>query len=299
MARILDVSDQKYTEPFHIITPPLPRQYVSEDVIIQSGGYGSLWIRIMNSLDLKQILKLIEKGKPNARGAMYVCFKEKAVDADTLLRIKIQGFTFHHFHRETEEFVYYTWLAKGPDRVPAYATSIEGAGCIVLSPDEKNVLCVWENGKWQYPGGAVDPTEAAIETVRREVKEEVGLELDPSFPLLVGAGWNQPKSRDQRVNDHYTLFIGRAVTNEFRLDMQELHKAKWESVDALLAALADYDKATEKPSAPDQLAPSLLKWKDEPYALMLLRALFNYKHKRAFEVTPLKRSYPDPCFSFF
>ena len=30
--------------------------------------------------------------------------------------------------------------------VPAYATSIEGVGALVLSPDEKRVLLVWEYG---------------------------------------------------------------------------------------------------------------------------------------------------------
>ena len=40
--------------------------------------------------------------------------------------------------------------------VPCYATSIEGVGALVLSPDEKKVLLVWEYGNCKPLSGAVD-----------------------------------------------------------------------------------------------------------------------------------------------
>ncbi len=39
--------------------------------------------------------------------------------------------------------------------MPSYATSIEGGGMIVLSPDETKVLLVHELGRWVFPGGGI------------------------------------------------------------------------------------------------------------------------------------------------
>ena len=36
-----------------------------------------------------------------------------------------------------------------------------------------------ESGKWSLPGGVIDPGETPAEAVRREVREETGLEAEP------------------------------------------------------------------------------------------------------------------------
>ena len=57
--------------------------------------------------------------------------------------------------------------------VPCYATSIEGVGALVLSPDpEKKVLLVWEYATGSHSCGAVDQGESILEAAGREAGEE-------------------------------------------------------------------------------------------------------------------------------
>jgi hypothetical protein len=54
------------------------------------------------------------------------------------------------------EYMFYLWLDKAlQNPVPVYATAIEGVVCLLLSPDEKKFLTVWERGCWSMVGGAV------------------------------------------------------------------------------------------------------------------------------------------------
>ena len=54
--------------------------------------------------------------------------------------------------------------------VGAAALIVDGEGCLLL-------LKRSDSGCWGPPGGAVEPGEAVEEAVRREVREETGLEL--------------------------------------------------------------------------------------------------------------------------
>ncbi|MDD5586119.1 MAG: NUDIX domain-containing protein [Alphaproteobacteria bacterium] len=58
-----------------------------------------------------------------------------------------------------------------------------GVGAVIIEPHESTILLVKrkkppEAGKWSIPGGAVDFGETFEAAVIREVKEEVGLEVE-------------------------------------------------------------------------------------------------------------------------
>ena len=134
--------------------------------------------------------------------------------------------------------VYYRWLGDpAHDMVPGYATSIEGVGALVLSPDETKVLLVWEYGSWKHVGGAIDEGESVLTTLARECREEVGIELDAAFaPVSVG-GWQISRARDDVVNDNFRAFVVRAASEEVHCDMNEISQAKWFDAKELLAAV--------------------------------------------------------------
>ena len=74
-------------------------------------------------------------------GQVYVALSETSVDAAHVRCLLAKGFRFYHHRTSPEgddELVYYAWPDRPdyPDKVPPYATSTEGVGAILLSPDE-------------------------------------------------------------------------------------------------------------------------------------------------------------------
>merc|ERR1712232_94988 len=120
------------------------------------------------------------------------------------------------------------------DMVPSYGTSIEGCGVTILSPDESEVLLVWEYGAWETVSGAVDPGESFLQGGKREAREEAGVTIDDAFsPVLVG-GYNKGRARDGIINDNFHAVVMRAKTKKLELDGVEIELAHWFNIDELL-----------------------------------------------------------------
>lgn len=68
----------------------------------------------------------------------------------------------------------------GDDPAPPALRIREAARALVIDPDHRVLLVRFEfpntGTHWATPGGGVEPGETAIETIRRELREEVGLE---------------------------------------------------------------------------------------------------------------------------
>jgi 8-oxo-dGTP pyrophosphatase MutT (NUDIX family) len=82
---------------------------------------------------------------------------------------------------------------------------------------------------WGFPGGAMEPGERAVDAVKREVREEIGLEVEPlqligvySAPEYAFAypngDWVQPVSM---------LFACRVVGGKLELDQEEVLDAAY------------------------------------------------------------------------
>lgn len=61
-----------------------------------------------------------------------------------------------------------------------------GAVCVLEHAGEVLMLSQPHRRGWSLPGGLVDPGEAPAEGVTREVREEVGLDIDPGDVVAVG-----------------------------------------------------------------------------------------------------------------
>ena len=112
------------------------------------------------------------KDKPYVCKGIYICVSQGSMQAIDFKWLSRQGFRFHHYRKaghgtfpdhpsspaldrsgsahgstkpadeehDNAEFVYYCWPGKPEhDRVPSYATSIEGATGMALSKDETRV----------------------------------------------------------------------------------------------------------------------------------------------------------------
>jgi 8-oxo-dGTP diphosphatase len=87
-------------------------------------------------------------------------------------------------------------------------TKLNVAVKAVITNAENKVLIVRESsadsnvqvGLWGFPGGKIDPEEPFEDGLKREVKEETGLEITRGEPLHVGEWW--PRPRASKLSHH-------------------------------------------------------------------------------------------------
>lgn len=145
-----------------------------------------------------------------------------------------EGFKFHHAQ---EEYVMMTrWLEESPSKLPRYGfTQIGVGGAVVNSKNE--VLMIQERvqgdakfqGLWKLPGGLADPGEDLAVTAGREVLEETGITTE-----LVGVvSMRHAHGVRFGQSDIYCVVRLRALTEEIKLDPEEIADARWMSLDAI------------------------------------------------------------------
>ncbi len=87
-------------------------------------------------------------------------------------------------------------------------------------------------GLWGVPGGVLELGETVIDGVRREVREECGIEIEVG-PLL---GVFEPQQRDDagRLRYHYVVldYLARYVSGKLRA-ADDADDARWVALDAL------------------------------------------------------------------
>lgn len=241
-------------------------------------------------VDLKALQELVVREKAAVKNALWVHVHESVLAKYFDLLVQM-GFKFHH-HR-ISKYVFYCWNnADVEDKVPEYATSIGGAGAIILSPDETQVLLVWEYGKWKHVSGAVSSGENALETCLREVTEEVGIQHDPKFePKLVG-GWNIKNARYGRINDTFWCFAIKAKSTDcngkvtIKVDGFEIKNAAWFNISDLLAIdeTAAVKKDVNDTESAQRLSSVAVPFRDTVVSYTALKWLRNYKQGKFFSI---------------
>lgn len=105
------------------------------------------------------------------------------------------------------------------------------AGCGAIIEKDGKVLLVKEGstspdpGKWNQPCGWIDLGEDPIAAVKREVKEETGLEFEPTG--LVGI-YSLDKNRPDGTHHVIKLiFLGRVSGNVNQASNEEINEIGW------------------------------------------------------------------------
>jgi nucleoside triphosphatase len=105
--------------------------------------------------------------------------------------------------------------------------SLQGEYLLCKMPDGRGVF----PGEWGLPGGGVEPGESLEEALRREIMEEVGLELKEVEPLFFTDGTyvkSFPDGERRSIYMVFLLFRCVAKAGEIRLN-PEFESAAWVS----------------------------------------------------------------------
>jgi 8-oxo-dGTP diphosphatase len=122
---------------------------------------------------------------------------------------------------------------------PSYSV---GAMC-VIERDDGRVLLVRQSyrGGWAAPGGLLHRHEEPDVGARREVKEEIGVDVEPlGEPLVI------VDVHARRIDVVFRCSIPPPVPEEFRLDSVEILEAGWFPKDALPEMQRETDEALSR-----------------------------------------------------
>ena len=87
--------------------------------------------------------------------------------------------------------------------VVAVIQNAAGEYLICKKPSRRGVFA----GQWAIPGGGIEPGERMLDALRREVREEVGLEIQAIQPLFFKDGEYPKLYPDGSTKDIYMIFL--------------------------------------------------------------------------------------------
>ena len=249
---------------------------------IKEGLHGSVTLTVKKGSKLNDDIELLSSTEQKYnKGAIFISIDETDIGNNLSIILK-NGYKLHRFSKDplnNVNYVYYKW--NNPtveDKVPPYATSIGGAAVCLLSPDEKQVLLVFEYGKFKFVTGSVDCNELTMNTGVREVKEEVNLELDKSFKIRMCGGWNISGP----INDVLFCYVAKATSTDFVLDKTEVSDGKWFDIEFLKEA---YEKMNgyQKMVSSKMPKSEWFEYKETKLSCASLHFLHNYLQGRTYD----------------
>jgi ADP-ribose pyrophosphatase len=103
-------------------------------------------------------------------------------------------------------------------------------GALIVNKEGKILLIrsyKWLNGKYSVPGGHIEPYERIEEAIKREVKEEVGLDVEVKELLLIQQVINPKEFYDKKRHFIFFDFLCFSKNDEVKIDNREIQDFIW------------------------------------------------------------------------
>jgi nucleoside triphosphatase len=123
--------------------------------------------------------------------------------------------------------------------------AVPATGALILNENDEIFLMEspkWEN-QWLVPGGKVEKGDSMKKTVRKEVREETGLEVKDVEFLEAKDGGN-PDDFERDTHFIFLNFVCRAENQEVELDEREAVDYKWIDPEEALENNLDINDST-------------------------------------------------------
>ena len=117
------------------------------------------------------------------------------------------------------------------------------SGCVIIKDNKILLQKRVDNGKWAVHGGSLELHETFLDSVTREVFEEIGIEIINPIPIGTYSGdimhFFYPNG-----DEVYVVAVFYLVTdykNELKIDEGEVQEIKWFPIDNLPSNINDPD----------------------------------------------------------
>ncbi len=106
-------------------------------------------------------------------------------------------------------------------RVAAKALIVNNEGDVLILREANTYKDGTNVGRFGLPGGRIEPSERLFDALKREVKEETGLEVEPLQPVYVGEWFPTIKG----VPNHIVaiFYACKALTTDVKLSEEHDH----------------------------------------------------------------------------
>lgn len=123
------------------------------------------------------------------------------------------------------------------------------AGIILLSKDNRILLGKSYKGGpyagyWIIPGGGIDKNETKLEAARREMLEEVGIDITPFKSMILDKTWTDKQGKvlrdtSEKVNVDMTFYVIVVRADKVARDIEvqpgdDIVEASWHSISVLV-----------------------------------------------------------------
>ncbi|MEU0478344.1 NUDIX domain-containing protein [Streptosporangium sp. NPDC006013] len=126
---------------------------------------------------------------------------------------------------------YLRWLRNHVGRDLVLMPGVTG----IVTDQEGRILLVEDisTGWWALPGGAIDPDERPADAIVREMREELGVEVEPTAVLGVFGGpeLTVEYGNGDRVQYVTTVFACQVISGELTADGEELAQFRFTTPD--------------------------------------------------------------------